>query len=404
MARWKMSLIAVILALLLAVGYAAAASEEINLAIQTSNNAKLLEEYLAWYLSENPGAKFTFSNNSSGQVNTLLLAGMPPAIQKRGVETYYQMAAQGVLQDITPLISKYNINLNDFFPPVVEAIPYQGHFYAIPAEGKPEMLYYNKQILARNGIAFPPTKYGDPSWTWDTLRKIAAKVTQDIDGDGVVDVWGVSGMPHVGQVGMMGSAWGAWWFDKDYNFIGDSPQMREALRFFADWVAEGTITLYNTFTSGKAAFRIGYSTSSIAQYQRANVDLGVAPVVTGHKPTINTDAFRFFKGTDVDAAMKFILALATDPNWAAKLAAADVGVPTLRRAIPIWMNMVTYPPEFIETIVDTMMYAQPRGSEYGPYQQLNSIIATNVEQMVLGQISMAQLYETLKVAAAEASY
>jgi multiple sugar transport system substrate-binding protein len=47
-------------------------------------------------------------------------------------------------------------------------------------------MYYNKAMFDAAGIAYP-----DDSWTIDTFRDAAAKLTLDKDGDGNPDQWGV---------------------------------------------------------------------------------------------------------------------------------------------------------------------------------------------------------------------
>ena len=56
-------------------------------------------------------------------------------------------------------------------------------------------VYFNKRILEEAGIDWN-TIYdmqADGTWTWSAWEKLLAQVTKDVDNDGVVDIWGVSG-------------------------------------------------------------------------------------------------------------------------------------------------------------------------------------------------------------------
>ena len=62
-----------------------------------------------------------------------------------------------------------------------------GKLYGVPTDSAPKMLFYNKQIFSKAGIA-PP----DKSWTWDKLREVAVALTQ---GSGVTKTFGFTPMP-----------------------------------------------------------------------------------------------------------------------------------------------------------------------------------------------------------------
>ena len=56
-------------------------------------------------------------------------------------------------------------------------------------------IFFNKRVLTEAGID-PETIYdaqADGSWTWDMLLDLCAKVQRDLDNDGVVDIYGMTG-------------------------------------------------------------------------------------------------------------------------------------------------------------------------------------------------------------------
>src|SRR5690606_20946311 len=46
-------------------------------------------------------------------------------------------------------------------------------------------LFYNKDMFDEAGVAYP-----DGTWDWDTLLENGAKLTQDDNGDGIIDQFG----------------------------------------------------------------------------------------------------------------------------------------------------------------------------------------------------------------------
>lgn len=52
------------------------------------------------------------------------------------------------------------------------------------------MLAYNKQMLDAAGLEDPNALYERGEWTWDKWREYLLVLTQDTDGDGVIDVYG----------------------------------------------------------------------------------------------------------------------------------------------------------------------------------------------------------------------
>jgi hypothetical protein len=392
------------LVLLVAGGFChTALAQEIILSMQTNFNQDLLVEYVTWINSLYPKVKVTIAPSGSGEVKTLIAAGMTPVAQKRGTETYFEDAEIGLLTDISKYLQVAGVKLDDYFPNAINALKYKGHIYALPAEGKPEIIYYNRNILANAGLVMPPSKYGNPEWTWDYLRQAARKITKDTNGDGEPDIVGVNGMPYRVGPAFLGAAWGARWFDEDYNFTGNTPEMRNALNFFRDWFAEGTIknTSLGVFRGGNVGFRLSEVTQRIQQVHETGMDWGIAPVVTGHIPVIFMDNLRFFQGAQTELGMNILLPYLTDPDWAIKNALAENGVPTLRTAITSWMKQLPgyYTPSAIETIIESMNMGIPRGADYGPQNSLQKAISDNLVKLIeTREISMEQFFENIAAA------
>lgn len=130
---------------------------------------------------------------------------------------------------------------------------YQGVRLAVPFQSSMPMMYYNETMLNELGLSVPTT--------FDELVETAAKAVQDTDGDGVPDIYGfnmAADCPWYVQpiVWSMGGTI----VDDEGNVSVNTPEMAEALGFFATMVKEGIMpanqhsTAQADFTNGTLLF------------------------------------------------------------------------------------------------------------------------------------------------------
>ncbi|PSL38328.1 carbohydrate ABC transporter substrate-binding protein (CUT1 family) [Labedella gwakjiensis] len=90
------------------------------------------------------------------------------------------LAADGAIQDLTEWVDGNDaIDVDDFIPSIWE--PYSqvdGKTYGLPFDGDTHVLFYNKEILARNGFDTPPK-------TWDEYLEQTKTITENEGADGV---------------------------------------------------------------------------------------------------------------------------------------------------------------------------------------------------------------------------
>jgi multiple sugar transport system substrate-binding protein len=123
---------------------------------------------------------------------TQIAAGNAPCIVGpvgiRGRDSF-----KGAWLDLQPLIEKYNYDLSDFDPNLIQ-------FYQVKEEGQlgipfaifPSFVLYNKDLFDEAGLPYPPAKHGAPyvdengvarDWNIDTLTELAKKLTVDANGN-----------------------------------------------------------------------------------------------------------------------------------------------------------------------------------------------------------------------------
>ncbi len=125
------------------------------------------------------------------KLQTMMSAGTPPDVMYMGSDYFPGYVSKGTLLDLTPFIKNdpdTNLppfNINDYFPEVVKPFIYKGRYYGIPKDFTTLALYYNKDIFDKMGI-----KYPKEGWTWKDFKETAIKLTQDFNGDGLIDQFG----------------------------------------------------------------------------------------------------------------------------------------------------------------------------------------------------------------------
>ncbi len=110
---------------------------------------------------------------------TVLLSGL-----------YHRYANQGVLLALDDMVAADEYDLGVFFPESLVAASHEGSLYSLPWICHPGRVgcFYNKQLLADNGLEEPPE---DGDWTFGDLLEYATALTQDTDGDGQIDQFGM---------------------------------------------------------------------------------------------------------------------------------------------------------------------------------------------------------------------
>ncbi|MCK9159001.1 MAG: extracellular solute-binding protein [Bacteroidaceae bacterium] len=132
----------------------------------------------------------------------------------------------------------------------------------------PMSIIYNKTIFDNNGEKTPHEYYKENNWTWDTFRKVAKDLTQDLNNDGVIDQYGYgSWLPQL----FMQSAGVADYIDADYKLNLDDPRIAKTAQFMQECgfkdksFVPGIWDGINYFLSGKLAMYgerssyVGYS-------------------------------------------------------------------------------------------------------------------------------------------------
>lgn len=86
---------------------------------------------------------------------------------------FSRYAEAGQLENLTPWVEKTGYDLADYWPTLVERATIDGKLYGLQRDLDLRLLYYNKDLLAAAGVAYPAD-----DWTWDDWAAAARKLTE----------------------------------------------------------------------------------------------------------------------------------------------------------------------------------------------------------------------------------
>ncbi len=215
---------------------------------------------------------------------------------------FRQIAPEGKFKDMTDLIKKSNLNLNDYTVDPGNAI-YKGKTLSLPYELNMMGLFYNKDLFDADKVSYPTEK-----WTWNDLLQAAQKLTKTEGGKAVQ--WGFFSENNYPSLHDFIAQNGGAMFNDDLTKSRiNEPAAVEAIQFMVDLVQKYKVSPLpsdlpagvNPFMTGKVAMVINYS-FSVQPNLKAPFKWAIAPLPMGKQKAYGS----IFEGTkNADAAWEF---------------------------------------------------------------------------------------------------
>lgn len=186
---------------------------------------------------------------SHGKTLVLILAGEAPHIIYQDPNNLLNIARQGALVDLTPLLDREppDSPFNDFFENTWQFYTLSGRIWAVAMDFQTQALMYNVDAFREAGQAEP-----EPGWTWADLTQMAKKLTKRVAGQADPVRWGMrepewyhywSTFWHFG--GALVDNWA-----NPQAFTGDTEEVRQALRVYQELVRSGSMSPPGTYKAG----------------------------------------------------------------------------------------------------------------------------------------------------------
>lgn len=243
---------------------------------------------------------------------TTLTSGQGPDLVAFDTSLIPEYAQANLIQPIDSLYSSGGLSPSEFPKSLMNAMQYNGHTYAAPANFYTLLMYYNKKIFQQDGL-----DPNSPPKTWDEWIADITKTTRSVNGS---NQYGLS-IADNNTVPM----WPILVWENGGTFVSsdlktatmDSPKTVQALQQWATLISQKHVSpefqsgaqADKLFQSGQAAMEIGgpWMTTGL---QQAGIDFGVAPIPAGPGGSYTLaagDAIAITKNSQYSAqAMEFI--------------------------------------------------------------------------------------------------
>jgi len=113
------------------------------------------------------------------KLRLLATAGDLPDVFNMETKQLPDMISRNMILDITELFTgDGKLTKDDYFTSEWDKQWFKGKMYLLSLDTQDVILFYNKDIFDKKGIAYPPKKWDDPAWTYDKLVEIGQKLTE----------------------------------------------------------------------------------------------------------------------------------------------------------------------------------------------------------------------------------
>lgn len=156
------------------------------------------------YMAQHPDVKIEWIDLGDDRVTktmTLISAGAAPDILyiNENVVTY---ASKGVLEPLNQFIEAEGPDyLKGFYKSLIDLMTWRGQIYAMPQEVSPYVVYYNKTLLDKYGIALPTDEWTFDEW-YSKIVEVAKAGKEDmVYGQNLLS-WADHYLMHLSRMGI----------------------------------------------------------------------------------------------------------------------------------------------------------------------------------------------------------
>ncbi|MGI6083429.1 MAG: extracellular solute-binding protein [Limnochordia bacterium] len=235
----------------------------------------------------------------------------------------------GIVRPLDDYLARVPELKNDIFPAIWDGVTYQGQVWALPFAGGPQRVtFQNKDMFMARGLE--PGEAAVASW--ESFSKYAQRLTQDLNGDGQPDVFGIQDVRN--QVYAFYWPNGADLFNADRSDFGfTSPEAIGALEFMLELQQRNVVG--GTFAAATSGMTVSTGPFSLQSF-RATLPFDLAMTL----PPQNTPTRRTLSSLDLltlassssrsEAGWEFIMFLLrpdVHANWA-----VQTGFPPVRQS------------------------------------------------------------------------
>lgn len=201
-------------------------------------------------------AKEYSAANFDKQMTADISAGTAPDVfPTKNLDQYATYVKSGVLADLSDIAKSFNES--QYIKDSLDYFKVKGKTYAIPNRSDPWVLFYNKDMFKKAGIAEPTS-----AWTWDDYLNVAEKLKSKLSAAGYADakpLYHHSTWPNLIQ----GPSFAQDGSNQAF-FSGKYDWMTRMYGIFLKAQKEGLTIDYNTVSSTNTAYQSQFGTQKAA--------------------------------------------------------------------------------------------------------------------------------------------
>jgi multiple sugar transport system substrate-binding protein len=219
------------------------------------------------------------------RILTQIAADRAPDVMNIGDDAVPSFVEKGAFLSLDQCLDDLDFDRSVYLSGLLEPGTVDGELYFLPKDYSTLAVYYNKTIFDEAGVAYPQA-----GWTWDDLLEISQALTQDTDGDGQTDIYGIQ-LPANWTTGFeywVAAAGGSLISEDGSAYVGymDSAESIRAVEFYADLYNNYQVAAppadfsafgggNSEFDNGQAAMRVFGRWPQAGMVSNPNIDLGV---------------------------------------------------------------------------------------------------------------------------------
>ncbi len=301
------------------------------------------------------------------KLTATVAAGTAPDLAMSSPIWVRPLVESKVYRSIDDLAKKERGWLDAYYTAALDAFRVKGRLYGVWHYANPQVIFYNKALLAQSGVPEPLT-----DWTLQQWVDYAKRIVRP--GDPTTAVWGLLAPTSFNYVFNAVRAYGGSIFDDDEDpkkFTGNQPKALEGLQFLADLLLTHHVAPTPAERQGQGnlmfAGRVGYSEEiavSIGDYRKQMKqpwDVAEVPRGPAGRASFfgaNGTAFTVPNTRDTAPAWDFLKFLGGSPGQKEYLAEFGA-VPTLKTVAEADFIRQSPPPANYRALTAAMAYTKP---------------------------------------------
>jgi multiple sugar transport system substrate-binding protein len=367
------------------------------------NYLEQLDQMIQLFEASHPNIKVNVETAPFDQyftkLQTLVAGGTAPDVFELNYENFVTYADKGLLLDLSPMMkADTSLNPDVYSERANSAFSYNDMQLGLPATFSTVVLYYNKDLFDKAGVAYPSA-----DWTWADAVEVGQKLNDPANG-----VWGLYSGVQFWEFYKKAAQNNCKFFNDDKTeVLINSPECVQALQTMVDMVNKDKVIPTSADMAGQSdgdmflAGKLAMDVSGIwmfGSYKDAPFqwDITMEPGMVNKATHFFANGVSAFAATKHSAeAYEWIKFFTSDPEMAKIRIAAGWELPALKDPTLFADYLAQTPPANRQAVIDSLEFAivPPVIVRQSEMQDgINKLL----EQVMLGELTSQEALDQAK--------